>query len=294
MSSLRIRFKFNQQTGGKATFGRGGTRGVDNFARVIVEEAAFQHGERVFELVKTQIISRLRNDVERELRHMAAMFMGSVVGAPARMRGPSGTLSTVAPVSDAMSGYPQMSGYPVKGLVPSWTPRSSFYLAANRNNPWFQRDGAVLSALANPKAWTTAFGPISVSVFRHRQLSAAQGGKLKTVGHSFNFKEKISVAKIRVEALARITPDMLPAAGGGSLNDYGPNPRGNGLLSMLGERVAWRLGGNPLTVPFRPTVQPFLGYFLTRQMPNAVFKRIEQGFQNQRWSRVDGGAGRTR
>jgi hypothetical protein len=118
---------------------------------------------------------------------------------------------------------------------------------------------------------------------------------LVATNYSRNTDTKIAIATIRVQAMTRITPGMLPALGGGGLGDFGSNARGSGLLAMLGERVAWRLGGNPQTVPFRPTIQPFLGYFLTRAMPNAVFKRIEQGFQGQRWKWEEThGAGRTR
>ena len=77
------------------------------------------------------------------------------------------------------------------------------------------------------------------------------------------------------------------------MGSYGANPRRSGLLALLGPQTAWRLGGNPRTVPFRPTVQPFLAYFLTRQLPNAVFKRIEQGLAG-RLNDSTGSAGRTR
>jgi hypothetical protein len=299
MSSYRIRFRFNQQAGGKATFGRGGTRGFENFARAIVQDVAFETGNEMFELIRTSVQQRMQTDIQRELNHMAQMFMGGVVGIPGRNRGPRGTLTTVAPESEAMKGIPQLNGTFVKGLTGDWPRREPSYMQSRKwaGDAWFQRTGSVLAPLASGKTWTSAFGGISISVARHTTLERKDAGSTKLVqtGYGSGKDARISICTIRVQAMNRITPSMLPALGGGSLGDFGGNPRASGLLNMLGERAAWRLGGNPHTVPFRPTIQPFLGYFLTRSMPNAVFKRIEQGFSNQRWKWTDvHGAGRNR
>lgn len=298
MSSFRIRFKFNQQAGGKATFGPGGTRGFENFSRVLVQDVTFSVGNNMFDLIKRTIEERMRGDIQRELSHTAAMFMSNVVGIAGRNRGPSGTLSTVAPESEAMRGFPQLNGVFTRSLTGEWPRREPSYMASRRwaGDAWFQRTGTVLGALRSAKTWTGAFGGISVSVSRHTDLERKDAGSAKLIQTGYGGgDERLAICTIRVQAMNRITPSMLPALGGGGLGEYGSNPRSSGLLSLLGERAAWRLGGNPNNVPFRPTIQPFLGYFLTRQLPNAVFKRIEQGFTGQRWKWTDiDGAGRTR
>jgi hypothetical protein len=298
MSSFRIRFRFNHLKGGSTT-SELRPRGFENFARVIVEDFAVSYGDKMFDLLKRTVQERMQADIERELDHMAQLFMTHVIGIAGRNRGPTGTLSTVAPESDAMKGMPGLNGTFVRSLTGDWPRREPSYMQARKwaGDAWFQRTGAVLGGLRSPKAWTGAFGGITVSVNRHTSLNRKDLGSTKLVAtnYSRNTDTKIAIATIRVQAMTRITPGMLPALGGGGLGDFGSNPRGSGLLAMLGERAAWRLGGNPQTVPFRPTIQPFIGYFLTRAMPNAVFKRIEQGFQGNRWKWQEvHGAGRTR
>jgi hypothetical protein len=187
----------------------------------------------------------------------------------------------------AAAGFKGSLYEPVRGVVGDWKARSEPYMAwrAKRGEgkpaPWFRRNfPSVLDRLNSTATWTTAFGGISVTLKRTTSigprdpLARGFGTRLKglTKGNA-----RVGVATIRVEAMRRITTSMLPALGGAPLGSFGSNPQASGLLSLLGDDIANRLGGNPNTVPFRPTIQPFLGFFLTRQLPNAVFKRIQQG-----------------
>lgn len=297
MSTLRFRFSFNQRSK-KLDYGPGGTRGAENFSRVLVRDVAFTYSERMWELLKSQVSSRMHADIDRELDHMAKMFMLGVVGIAGRNRGPSGQLTTVAPQSEGMAGVRPFSHIPVRSLTGDWTRRSPFYLRdRGGDQAWFRRHGGVLDKLSSAKTWTNAFGGVTVSMNKHTSMDANDpAAKAHTpMRGTYAGQELFGVATIRVDAMRHITPAMLPAVGGGGMGQFGSNPRGSGLLALLGERAAWRLGGNPVTVPFRPTIQPFLGYFLTRQMPNAVMKRIEQGLASSRWQHeTANSAGRTR
>jgi hypothetical protein len=236
MSTLRIRFRFNQQSG-KASVEPGGKH-FGNFSRVLVQQVAVQYGSRTLGLIRDHIESQIQTDVQRELDNMARLLMSHVVGVSGRNSGPTGALGTVAPESEEMRDLGlQVKNVSLRGLVrDGWTPRSPYYLKwrsrHDGNTAWFRRHSpGRLDALRSGQTWSAAFGGIAVTVLKHTDLNQGE---------------------------------------------------------------QWRLGGNPHTVPFRPTIQPFLGYFLTRAMPNAVFKRIEQGFSNQRWKWTDvGGAGRT-
>jgi hypothetical protein len=285
MSTLRIRFTFNQQKGTRFV-GQGGTKKFENFSRVLVQQLAFEYSDEYYDLLKTHIESQVKVDIQRELDNMARLFMLHVVGIAGRNRGPTGTLKTVSPKAGLMAGIPTQAS--LKSLAGDWPRRSPDYinwrLRHGGTDEWFHRQGHVLSALGSSKTWSAAFGGIAVSLSRHTKNSIRN---LNLIQHNLPVgkKERTGIATLRVVAMNHITPGMLPALGGAGLGDYGSSPRKSGLLKMLGDPIAWRLGGNPITVPFRPTIQPFLGFFLTRAMPNAVARRIEQGFQKGRWTR---------
>jgi hypothetical protein len=293
-----VRFVFNRRAGGKVQELQGGSNRAENFSRVIYREAAFRFSEGLYTKLKTDISARIHSDIDRELDHMAHMFMYGVVGTPGRNRGPKGNLTTVAPTAEAMRHL--SLNVPVKSLTGEWARRSPDYLRSRgEDQRWFQRHNpSIVERMRSAKTWTTAYGGIAVTIKKHETFKPgdpaaaphlAGPGLLKgTRGGN----ARIGVATIQVEAMKRITTEMLPAlAQQGKLNDYGSDPRGVGLLSLLGEQLAWRFGGNPATVPFRPTVQPFLSFFLKRQLPNAVLKRLEQGLQGRLTDGV-GSAGR--
>jgi hypothetical protein len=298
MSTLRIRFRFNQQSG-KASVEPGGKH-FGNFSRVLVQQVAVQYGSRTLGLIRDHIESQIQTDVQRELDNMARLLMSHVVGVSGRNSGPTGALGTVAPESEEMRDLGlQVKNVSLRGLVrDGWTPRSPYYLKwrsrHDGNTAWFRRHSpGRLDALRSGQTWSAAFGGIAVTVLKHTDLNQGE--------QSFNMLKlpygnpgtRIGIATIRVAAMSRITPEMLPALAGGSLGNFGSNPQHAGLLSMLGDPIAWRLGGDPIRVPFRPTIQPFLGFFLTRALPNAVARRIEQGFSQSRWRWEDiGSAGR--
>lgn len=100
MSTLRIRFRFNHQSKSART-AAGGTKGFDNFSRVIVEEVAFTYSDHLYANLEKQIRGRLRTDIERELKHMARLFMTNVIGLQSKVRGPRGNLSAVSPTLPA-------------------------------------------------------------------------------------------------------------------------------------------------------------------------------------------------
>jgi hypothetical protein len=299
MSTLRIRFRFNQQTG-KASVEPGGKH-FGNFSRVLVQQVAVQYGNSTLGLIRDHIESQIQTDVQRELDHMARLLMTHVVGIAGRNSGPTGALGTVAPESEEMRELGlQVKSVSLRGLVrEGWTPRSPYYLKWRARHggstDWFRlHSPSRLDALRSGSTWTAAFGGITVSVLKHTDLEKGEQsfGLLNMPYGSAG--TRIGIATIRVAAMSRITPEMLPALAGGSLGSFGSNPQHAGLLSMLGDPIAWRLGGDPVRVPFRPTIQPFLGFFLTRALPNAVAKRIEQGFAQTRWKWEQGSVGRTR
>lgn len=311
MSTIRLRFVFNRMTG-KNSIEPGGSKGVENFSRYLVREIAFGYSDGLYNKLKQDIGSRMKADIQRELNHMSRMFMGSVIGIAGLNRGPTGRMTSVAPkaegFSQSLSVSPNMFG--------GWTRRSSKYLRWRQRKdwkskterhksdrgidpPWFRRNSpSVLDKMKSAGTWTGAYGGFAVGINRHTSFStsdpAARAYDGARIPGTRGGVGKVGVATIRVDAMSRITPDMLPALAGGGLGDFGANPRRSGLLSKLGSDVANRLGGDPQgnRVPFRPTIQPFLGFFLTRQVPNAVLKRITQGVDGKLLRDGTGSAGK--
>lgn len=309
MSTLKFRFVFNRKTGAN-TSGRGGTKGADNFARLVVQDVAFTYSEALYDKLRRDIAQRMTTDIDRELQHMAGLFMKNVIGIGGRNRGPNGTMTAVAPKA---AGFTQSLAAATNNFG-GWARRSAAYLRWRHRRdwksrserhksdrgidpPWFRRNKpSVLDKMRSAGTWTSAYGGFSVSVKRWEQFKlsdpAVRGYDGTRLAGTKGGHTRVGVGTIRVQAMRRITPEMLPASDGGALNNFGSRPQGSGLLSLLGSDVANRLGGDPKHVPFRPTIQPFLGFFLSRQLPNAVLKRLEQGFDAKLLNDGTGSAGR--
>lgn len=291
MSNLRIRFVFNHHTK-TSSVGKGGSKGVENFSRYIVRQVAFAYSDGLYKKLQRDISRRIKGDIDKELAHMAKLFMSNVVGISGYNRGPTGNMTSLAPKTP---GFTQ-SVSSATNIFGGWAKRSPKYLrwrgrndySSGGNPSWFRRNSpSVLDKLRAAGTWTGAYGGFVVGVHRHTTFNyndtGARAFDNARLGGTKGGAGKVGVATIRVDAMSRITPAMLPAVGGGALNDFGANPRRSGLLLKLGQGVANRLGGDPQgnRVPFRPTIQPFLGFFLTRQLPNAVLGRVTQGLDGR-------------
>lgn len=81
-------------------------------------------------------------------------------------------------------------------------------------------------------------------------------------------KTRIDLFQVKVEALGKVTIPMLQRQSAHS-----------GLMALVAqhsEEMAHRLGGrNP--EKYRPTLEPFLEFFLTKSMRYAVQQRINNG-----------------
>lgn len=288
MTTVKLRFVINRNAKGQFA----GKQAIDRIPRALTTQIAFEYADRTFNVLRREVEARVESDIQRELAKTSQLLFKHVIGLAGRNLGPTGTLKTVAPQAEGFKAPTQF------GLRTTWARRSPRYMKrrAGFGNAWFRRHHpSPLDRLRDPGFWTASFGDIKVTL--KKTGTTNRGTSIPMLGNSYATGKKIGVGTLRVEAMSKITPEMLPALGGSPINDYGAKPRSSGLLSMLGSDIANRLGGNPAPnrVPFRPTIQPFLGFFLTRQMPNAVMRRIEQGLYPARWQWTDvTGAGRTR
>jgi hypothetical protein len=235
---------------------------------------------------KADLSHQISADVRRELNHLASEFRYHVVGLTGRQKRPSGMISSVA----KGEGRPSTSLAAAYGQ--DWIPRSAKYLkhkqAVVGQTKWFLFKGYMQSKFkgeyiqgANTDfvgrgsggefgpsggIFEDLFGAVSVQVLRNKANWGLNPGG--SVSNTLGPKGKIKVhlATVRVRALGSVTDSMLNVGGYNS-----------GLLSLVRHKdpmLADRLGGR---YHYRPTLEPFLKFFLQRALPHAVSERIRKG-----------------
>lgn len=242
----------------------------------------------MWDTISGKIRSRIIRDGNREISAIAQQYKRYIVGANGANRGVTGKLESAA--GDEF-------GLPVsQRLSLTWADRDKDYLRRKAREKghtrWFEYGGGLKSGVKNPvnqqlqnamgrtATWTRAFGPVGVRVTRKSQALQGSGFErsLMDVGPSTMKGDtaRLSIATVTVTAFGRITPQMLAGLGGTPSSVY-PDGRDTGLIGLLPSSIAYRLGGNRRTVPYRATLEPFLEFFLTRSLPHAVSRRLEQG-----------------
>lgn len=271
---IRLRFTFNYRS---KQVSRDKIRG---FSSALAQDVAINASEEMWVLIKERLERQLAIDAMREVSRMAQLYKQLIIGISGGRSGPYGTLT---PAASAASGFE--TRYQLRG---TWAPRSQAYLAQKRRAPpsgvgherWFQHHGVLNRSMGAGRTWTAAFGPVKVAVTRVSSMSTkdGRGGERFNAGHTTSGSGqvvRVQVANIRVSALEAITPRMLPAIQNGNIDDMPADGRKTGLIGRFPGDIAIGLGGNEKFVPYRHTVEPFLGFVLTRAIPNAVARRLQ-------------------
>jgi hypothetical protein len=276
---------------GTPTF-KGRQRSGDTY-RYMVQKVAFSYAEGQYEFMKKELAFGVEADVRRELVNLASLYRRHIIGANGNQGTPAGIISS------AIGGAKPMS---LASALPAWAPRNAEYLRTKRNatggNKWFdnrgwkrgghRKGGIFISNKSGPSdvgllfqesradTWETMFGPIRITFEKSAGLTAADATSAVKLQST---KAEVKVGTIRVFALGKIMPDMLPVLRTGNMmaSDEGNDGLMN-LVKAYDPRLAYRLGQrSSITKRYRPTLEPFLGFFLTRSIPAAVGRRIEQG-----------------
>jgi len=285
-SVLRIRFVIGHQDplGIDVTTAAGRQRFGQGFAGLLVRDFAFSYAEDNFRTMARTIETQVQRDIRRELTHLVALFRRHIIGA--KTGKPAGKLDIL---SDP--GYASMA---ISTAVPSWAARSPLYLQYKGNNRWWDHTGRLSSAMTTDN-WISAFGPILVNFRRSKKSNPVInvfGGTHGPAREGQNpVRLKIEVGTLSVSALTNITPEMLPGLATDRPETIIPTSRTNDPLMLMvqtgmGDDIAYRLGrlsAESSGRQYRPTLEPFLTFFLTRSVPAAVAKRLETGrLQNRR------------
>ena len=239
-----------------------------------------QYAEDSWNEAKDTLRVRIEEDVRAELVNLSRMFRQFIIGAPGSRTAPGGTLTTLAKGDQR----PQVS---LSSMLPAWTPRSDQYMERKRDEGigigWFDNTGWISSSgypdspgflrqtfagsnggmRRGSDVWEDIFGPVKVRIVR--QNNATPEMDLRTGKKSV----RMQVARISVAAMGRVDNSML--------NAYrSNNPRLTAVLNDYDPRLAVRLGVMRNGV-YRPTLEPFLDFFLTRALPHTVNERIRKG-----------------
>ena len=268
----------------------------ENTARFIADRVALAYAQENWNDAKQELIQQITADLRAELVHMSSLFRRFIVGAPGTKSSPNGTLTTVA------KGGGQPSAQ-LASMLPAWSPRNPDYMAAKRarsggiswfdNSKWTNSgkqdrrfasrrpltgsygggEGGYLKSAFKPDTlggqtiWEEMFGNIGVRIVRNNKAFQDQGSISLPSERGSHIKKQL--ATIYVTALGRIDLDMLSGFRSENLKlsrlVYAHDP-------LLGMRLGRMNNG-----VYRPTLEPFLDFFLTRALPHAVSERIRKG-----------------
>lgn len=274
----------------------------ESFARILLREVAIATSKRTQENARRSLVTRIKSEIRREIIKMAQTISRFVV-QPERAKGPSGIARMAASgVSQTMQttlgrGMSGVGYYDVGRSNVNWRERSLAYMRwkkrKNYGTDWFRNRGHLQRQLGRESTYN-GFGPIVVLFHPNRKQTPIGGNvNLTSTGRTGRVSETYEVGRLEVIAMGRITAAMLPSLASGDVGDA--TPVGGQRISNLitGQRTREKLSGlstgeGNSPREYRPVIEPFVSYYLTRAIPNAVFLRAEKLVQEGQLSASQG------
>lgn len=304
MADLTINFGFRSDAQNNSSSQRQIEATTNTFARMIVENIAYNAAVYSSQQTHRTLVQGVRKVVDQEI-HTMAMTIGHKVAVSKERMGPSGQMSItggtsgVSETAKNRGWYRDLYNWNRGSTGIKWGKRKPSYLRWKQRNgytsKWWELDGALQRHLAEPRTYTEAFGPVRVIFDRPKNQQRAReklgpNPRITASGLTGPVVSEYEVGKLRVIAFGNITPQDLPSLRTENPRDAKPAGKRN-LASYLRDEDA----RNRLTRPAwedsqqRHVLEPFVSFYLTRAIPNAVWRRIEQ-----QPIKIDQGAGRTR
>lgn len=231
-----------------------------------IQNVAFKSARNRQRNLKANIHRDFAPVVERQLQKMAADVARLGVGMGNTRNPPSGALSITGKVSKYTLDSSPMS---ISSMTGTWAIRTKAYMKAKfkryRTRKWFKSTGRLQDQLGKVGTYRSAYGPMSIK-FIPQSLSGK--GRVSNLGKSPGGQsENIIIGRLEVSPLRRLRLSDLPALGQQAAYK-------KSLLSPLADSVERKLTGDKNK--YRPVIEPFLTYYMTRKIPNAVFLKLEQ------------------
>ena len=238
-----------------------------NFA---VEGIAFRAARNRQRRLQANIQRDFAPVVERELQNMARDVSRLAIGinGDSGNVSPRGILSITGRISRPMIG--NSGPMTIASVTGQWAVRSQAYMKWKmrkyRTRKWFLNTGRLQDTMGRVGTYKNAYGPMSI---RFIPKTMPRAGGLSNLGRSSGGQStNIQIGRLEVTPLRRIRLSDLPGIGQpASYNPY--------LLSGFSSSIQKKLTGHPESVGYRPIIEPFLTYYLTRRIPNAVYRRLE-------------------
>lgn len=280
--TLNLNFNFNSS--GKTNKGQSVTSSKETSVvfsafNYVFQDIAFYAAKKQQTELRQQLEERFANIVRQQLVKMGQKIASQAVGIGSRQRGPVGRLALDGPFSSTLQSLGLSPSMSLQAYTGAWAERSKKYLAWKRrkfgHTQWFKNTNQLRQQLRNASTYTSSFGPVRVK-FQANEIPAGSQSvrRISTLATPRGRPSgRISVGEIQVSVLGRITDSMLADPNGHSYDS-----RFTGLFDMLPDDIAYKLGGPP---DHRPVIEPFLSFYLTRQIPNAVFKAIEDSTRDR-------------
>jgi len=276
----------------------------NGFARMIVNDVALAATEQAYLSARQSLVRSVRQVAMAEVSRMA-MLISNSIALPDKYTGPYGSMSLKEGMSDTAVRFGFRQTFDRQRTSIVWPKRQQRYLRWKQRHgypsKWWEAAGGLAESLRDENLYIHAFGPVNVLFTRARDQNKARanmpqsyimsaGGALTGQSSSANLQQAITqggragrisaeyqVGKLEVIAFGNITPQMLPALNHPKMDPAYAQPAGNieGLASLFpsGE-VRMKLVGRQ--AQRRYAIEPFVSFFLTRAIPNAVWRRTEQ------------------
>ena len=262
---------------------RGRFQKMQEMFNTIVEDVALNAADRTYQSAKASLEASVQVEIQKELTQMARM-VGRFLVQPEKAFGPSGQITSaakeMATQSRALYGRQNITYTDIGAYGANWGARGGEYLkrkkAAGFSGDWWLKTGTLRRQLSS-QATYQQLGPIRVSFVKG--VNNLKDAKQTISGRKGNLSANYSVGTLNVSVMERLTLDML----GNALN--GGN-RGKLIPSLFSDK---KLAGKLLRrgkEGYRPVLEPFLSYYLTRAIPNAVFLRTEKLISNTSVARI--------
>lgn len=256
-----------------------------------IQQIAFVAGKRQQTAIQRALNAKFQGIVATELGNMGRKISSTGIGLGPYSQAKFGatTLELSQNPAMAMQGFTAGPHQPVPMRVGSvsgnWRDRTTEYLNRKRRKyghaKWWLNTGELRNALTNPGLWTSVYGPVNVRWEPQRitqdpfiaRISNLARGRGRPVSLNTPRGEVLSIGTIHMSIMGRITRDML--------NDPGKpafNSRFSGLFDAMPDDVEAKLTGRwgP-----RVLVEPFLTFYINRQIPNRIFNAIEKSVTTQ-------------
>jgi hypothetical protein len=247
----------------------------------VIGDIAFKATNRQEKEIQAAIRGRFAGIAHQELSKMGQKITKYGVGVGPRSRYPATTLQIEGAVSNVMrkfAGGPHAPhAAPVRQMMPMWRDRTRGYLERKRrkygHNKWWLNSGQLRDALRNPSLYTSSYGPVSVKWIPHKKGNDPFTARYSTFARGRGRAiTSLQVGRIELSILGRITTSMLAPP-----DQMAHNSARSGLFASMPEDIENKLLGRwgP-----RVLVEPFLTYYINRQIPNRIFREIEKSLKS--------------